>query len=188
MLPKPSASQVRLGYLVYIYFRLRCISSKADRGAHVGNIAALSMNAAPALLRARSEDRLPTTNVVKLWRNFYESGKSQNPPIAVLTASAFFYLAWSTRSGLPLFRQVARNTPTLYGTAAILTLGIMPYTIIAMSSTNNALLAKAKLVSEPTAQISMEIEELVSKWISLNVFRSLLPLAGGLLGIFAALA
>ncbi|KAJ9483998.1 hypothetical protein VN97_g9389 [Penicillium thymicola] len=153
-----------------------------------GNIAALSMNAAPALLRARSEDRLPIANVVKLWRNFYESGKSQNPPIAVLTASAFFYLAWSTRSGVSLLRQVARNTTTLYGTAAILILGIMPYTITAMSSTNNALLAKAELASEPTAQVSMEIEELVSKWISLNVFRSLLPLAGGLLGIFATLA
>ncbi|CAL5870298.1 uncharacterized protein PFLUO_LOCUS4533 [Penicillium psychrofluorescens] len=153
-----------------------------------GNIAALSMNAAPALLRARSEDHLPVTNMVKLWRNLFESGKSQNPPIAALTASAFFYLAWSTRSSSPFFRQVARNSTTLYSTAAILTLSIVPYTLATMSSTNNALLAKTKLDSEPTAQASVEIEELVSKWISLNGFRSLLPLAGGLLGIFAALA
>ncbi|QKX62868.1 uncharacterized protein TRUGW13939_10033 [Talaromyces rugulosus] len=153
-----------------------------------GNIAALSMNAAPALIRARKEDHLPITNTVKLWRNLFESGKSQNPPIAALTASSFFYLAWSTRSSSTLFRQVAPNSTILYGTAAILTLGIVPYTIVAMSGTNNALLAKTKLDYEPSSQASAEIEELVNNWALLNGFRSLLPLAGGLLGIFAALA
>ncbi|GKZ38137.1 hypothetical protein AbraIFM66950_010107 [Aspergillus brasiliensis] len=153
-----------------------------------GNIAAFSMNAAPALLRAHNEDHLPAINVVRLWRNLYESGKSQNPPIAVVTASAFFYLAWSTRSSSPLFRQVARSTTTLYGAAAILTLSIMPYTIAVMSSTNNALLAESASNSEPTSLRGTEIEQLVSKWISLNGFRSLLPLAGCLLGAFATLA
>lgn len=146
------------------------------------------MNAVPALLRARSEDNLPIKNMVNLWRNLYESGKSQNPPIAALTASAFFYLAWATRSSSPLFRQVARNSNALYGTAAILTLSIVPYTIVTMSGTNNALLAKTKLDSEPSAEARAEIEELVNKWVSLNGLRSLLPLAGGLLGMFAALA
>lgn len=153
----------------------------------VGNIAALSMNAAPALLRARHESQLSTTSMVKLWKNLFESGKSQNPPIAALTASAFFYLAWSVRAGSPLFRQASRNATTLYCSAAIMTLGIVPYTIAFMSDTNNALLAKNKLEIEPSTEASAEIDGLVSKWISLNGFRSLLPLAGGLVGIFAAL-
>ncbi|KAJ5644218.1 uncharacterized protein N7484_006725 [Penicillium longicatenatum] len=153
-----------------------------------GNIAALSMNAAPAVLRARVEDNLPVKNTVKLWRNLYESGKAQNPPVAALTASAFFYLAWSNRSSSTLIRQVARNSPALYGTAAILTLSIVPFTFVAMSSTNNALLAKTELDSEPSAQTSAEIDDLVKKWISLNGIRSLLPLAAGVFGIFAALA
>jgi len=146
------------------------------------------MNAAPALLRAHKEDHLSLSNVVRLWRNLYESGKSQNPPISVVTSSAFFYLAWSTRSSSPLFRQVARNTTTLYGAAAILTLSIMPYTIAAMSSTNNTLLARSKPISEPTSLVSTEIEKLVNDWIWLNGFRSLLPLAGCLLGAFAILS
>jgi hypothetical protein len=57
-----------------------------------------------------------------------------------------------------------------------------------MSSTNNALLAKTKLDSEPPAQASAEIEDLVNNWVTLNGLRSLLPLVGGLLGMFAALA
>lgn len=170
------------------YYPILWIFSKLIHITLIGNIAALSMNAAPAMLRARREDHLPVTNMVKLWRNLYESGKSQNPPIAALTASAFFYLAWTTRSSSPLFRQVPRNSTALYGTAAILTLSIVPYTIVTMSSTNNALLAKTKLDSEPPAQASAEIEDIVNDWVTLNGLRSLLPLVGGLLGMFAALA
>lgn len=146
------------------------------------------MNSAPALLHAQSEENLPVTNAVRLWRKFYESGKSQNPPIAALTASAFFYLAWSTRPASKLGRQVLSSAPALYSTAAILTLGIVPYTIVTMRGTNNALLAKAELETKPSADSSVEIEELVNKWITLNGIRSLLPLAGGVLGIIAALA
>ena len=146
------------------------------------------MNAAPALLRARREDQLPATNMVKLWKNLYESGKSQNPPVAALTASAFFYLAWSVRSSSVSLQPVARNSTALFCSAAIFTIGIVPYTFITMNNTNNALLAKTKLEDEPSAQDTSEIEGLIRKWTSLNGYRSLLPLAGGLLGIFASLA
>lgn len=188
MRPKPLASQVLLGYQVNIFTLWKSEPDLIVGPLTLGNIAALSMNAAPALLHAQKEDKLPVTNTVRLWRYFYESGKSQKPPIAALIASAFFYLAWSTRPASILGRQVLSSAPALYITAAILTLGIIPYTIFAMGGTNNALLAKAELDSKQSADASVEIEELVKKWIFLNGIRSLLPLAGGVVGILTALA
>ncbi|KAJ5833269.1 hypothetical protein N7474_001580 [Penicillium riverlandense] len=151
-----------------------------------GNIAALSMNAVPALVSSRQEDNAPPKLIVKQWRNVYEAGKAQNRPIAAITASAFFYLAWSVRSGAPLFRQAAYSQAGLYSAAAILTLGIVPYTIVAMSNTNNALLNMAKPKIELSDRNQAESVTLLDKWVNLNLFRSLLPLAGGLIGIAAA--
>ncbi|GFF56829.1 hypothetical protein IFM58399_10408 [Aspergillus lentulus] len=45
-----------------------------------GNIAALSMNAVPSLLRSQKETNLPLTATAKQWREMYEAGKAQNRP------------------------------------------------------------------------------------------------------------
>ncbi|GAQ12293.1 hypothetical protein ALT_9614 [Aspergillus lentulus] len=45
-----------------------------------GNIAALSMNAVPSLLRSQKETNLPLTATAKQWREMYGAGKAQNPP------------------------------------------------------------------------------------------------------------
>ncbi|PGH16073.1 hypothetical protein AJ79_02053 [Helicocarpus griseus UAMH5409] len=155
-----------------------------------GNIAAYSVNVTPSLLTSAQESNLPSPVLAKLWRNVYEKGKTQNPPIAIATAAAFFYLSWSVRSGTLLFREAAENAATLYCTAGLLTLGIVPYTIAMMKTTNNALNEKAKAVqSEPAVKVGAgdETEELVRKWTALNGVRSLFPLAGALVGAYAAL-
>ncbi|EKV19026.1 hypothetical protein PDIG_05230 [Penicillium digitatum PHI26] len=144
------------------------------------------MNAAPGILESRRENEISSTILAKQWKKLYEAGKAQNPPIAAITAAAFFYLAWSVRSGRSLVRG-ASNLPTLYGSAAVLTLSIVPYTIVAMSKTNAALLTKATGNSKVAEKASADVDELVQNWISLNTIRGLLPLVGGLVGIFAAL-
>lgn len=107
------------------------------------------MNAVPGVLRCPKEHRSISSNaVVKLWRNLYESGMSQNPPVAAGTATAFFYLAWCVRSGAPLFRRAAYNRTGLYTMAAFLTVGIVLYTILSMRTTNNALLKLAETSKE----------------------------------------
>ncbi|EEQ86417.1 uncharacterized protein BDCG_01537 [Blastomyces dermatitidis ER-3] len=156
-----------------------------------GNIAAYSLNVAPSLLTSAKESNLPPSTLAKLWRNIYHLGSVQNPPIALTTAAAFFYLAWSVRSGTALFRQTAENAATLYCAAAVLTLSIVPFTLIAMTKTNRALLEQAKVVeSEPTVVkvgAREETEQLICRWIGLNGARSLFPLAGVLVGLYAAL-
>ncbi|KGO69875.1 Protein of unknown function DUF1772 [Penicillium italicum] len=145
------------------------------------------MNAAPAILKSRRENEIPSVTLAKQWKKLYEAGKAQNPPIAAVTASAFFYLAWSVQSGRLIVRGALSSRPALYCFAGLLTLSIVPYTIIAMSKTNAALLTTATSDSKVADKASTDVDELVHKWISLNGFRSLLPLVGGLVGIFAAL-
>jgi hypothetical protein len=88
-------------------------------------------------------DQISATKTTKLWKTIYQRGKSQNPPIAAATSSAFLYLTWSVRSGTALSRVARPNASVLYGLAAVLTVGIIPYTLAVMSTTNNAILAKA---------------------------------------------
>jgi hypothetical protein len=134
------------------------------------------------------------------WREIYETGKRQNPPIAGLTAASFIYLAVfssrkSSSSPLLLFRGAPPYSRAgFYASAALLTLSIVPFTLIAMSSTNNALIdvcesqkqrgtgAGAEIVATDA-----QIEELFQDWVALNRVRSLLPLLASLTGIVVAL-
>lgn len=151
-----------------------------------GNIAALSLMVIPAL--SKRIDGVSRSTVVKQWRSIYELGKTQNPPIAAVTSAAFFYLAWSARCIAPQSR-----IPLCYGSAAILTLGIAPFTLLVMSTTNNKLIHHSEFAPKKSHSPSIdtsdeEIDRLLARWTSLNAFRSLLPLIGGLLGLAASLA
>lgn len=109
----------------------------------------------------------------------FSSGKAQNPPIAAAAAASFSYLAWTLRS-------VPGNKARLYGAAAVLTIGIVPWTLLAMNPTNQKLIAKA----DSTATVKddeKEVEELLKKWGTLNGIRSLLPLLGSAAAVVAVL-
>jgi len=108
---------------------------------------------------------------------------SKNPPVAAGVTAAFLYLAWSVRSGSPLSRKTPLSRSGLFSAAAALTLGIVPFTFVAMSTTNNRLLERSeslKVVSEE------ETVDLIEYWTNLNQIRGLLPLLGGLCGIAAS--
>lgn len=130
------------------------------------------------------------------WREIYETGKRQNPPIAALTAASFVYLAVlssrNTSSPLLVFRGAPYSVAGFYASAAVLTVSIVPFTLVAMSSTNNALIdvCEAQNQGAPAGAAEAtdpEIEELLRDWVSLNRLRSLLPLIASLTGIAAAL-
>ncbi|KAL2838534.1 hypothetical protein BJY01DRAFT_219921 [Aspergillus pseudoustus] len=152
-----------------------------------GNIAALSANSVPAIISSVREDNISPNVACKQWRNMYEAGKTQNPPIAFATASSFAYVAWSVRQ-IPrsLAASAAYGGFGMYVAAAVLTLSIVPYTVAAMRPTNNALLELAESKGDRVTS-SAEVEGLLGRWTTLNWARSLLPLAGGFAGIAAAL-
>ncbi|KAH7043818.1 hypothetical protein B0J12DRAFT_787628 [Macrophomina phaseolina] len=144
-----------------------------------GNIAALSLISAPAILRAKADGAAGTGSLTRLWRHNYELGKSQNPPVAVLAAGALGYLAWT--AGAPL-----------YGAAAALTLGIVPYTIVAMRPTNGRLIKKSEDIGRQgpaavaTEAEQAEVDALLGRWVALNGVRSVLPALGGVAAVLAA--
>jgi hypothetical protein len=74
----------------------------------------------------------------------------------------------------------------LYCVAAALTLGIVPYTFGIMMGTNNQLMDKANSNWVADEKSSAEVESLLSRWLKLNVGRGLLPLAGCIVALIAA--
>lgn len=149
-----------------------------------GNIAALSTITTPALIRSHNEDNPPAGLLAKQWRNLFENGKSKNPPVAVGVTSAFLYLAWSVRSGSPLFQKTPISRSVLFSAAAVLTMSIVPFTFVAMSNTNNKLLEKSESTKEAS---DADTVDLVKCWTTLNQIRGFLPLVGGLCGMLATL-
>lgn len=113
----------------------------------------------------------------------FENGKSQNSRLAAGVASTFVYLAWSVRSGTPLFKKAPYNRSGLYVAAALSTLGIVPYTMVAMTETNTSLLEKAESTSAPS---DTETASLLQRWIALNQMRSFLPLTAAVCGVLAS--
>ncbi|KAH8428467.1 DUF1772 domain-containing protein [Aspergillus melleus] len=153
-----------------------------------GNIAALSVNAIPALLKSHHEDNTPLNIILRQYRNLYDNGHAQNPPIAVLTASAFGYLAYAVHNGVSVSALTTRESAILYVASAVLTVGIVPWTVVAMTGTNKALLARA----DSGAVVEKEDEKRevlggLERWVVLNGVRSLFPLVGGVVGVVAGM-
>ena len=80
---------------------------------------------------------------------------------------------------------MAWEISTLYGTATLLTLGIIPFTLIFMRGNLSALVSKANMDAVSADKSGLEIQRLISKWIALNTIRSMLPLAGSVVGMIA---
>ncbi|EAW25722.1 anthrone oxygenase encC [Aspergillus fischeri NRRL 181] len=155
-----------------------------------GKITAHSLVSVPALLQSKSEDGLSSCTILLVWRRIYECGHTHSPQIAACTSTAFAYLAWCASDRTPRL---------LYGTAASLVMGIVPYTLLFMGPTNCQLLKRAAAEGEEkvtgatrgndmvNAPSEVTTEELLSHWKFLAGIRGLLPLAGGILGLFASL-
>ncbi|KAL4786581.1 hypothetical protein BJX76DRAFT_354946 [Aspergillus varians] len=150
-----------------------------------GNIASYSLVSVPALQTAHSDYKAPLTLIVKQWRALYDRGHAQNPPIAVVAASAFAYLAWSVHKSVAVAALAPRNAVALYSAAAALTVGIVPWTFATMIKTNEVLQRRAGEDWIPDEESSEEVEECLGRWRVLNGIRGVFPLVGALVGVLA---
>ncbi|KAJ8076303.1 hypothetical protein PM082_000723 [Marasmius tenuissimus] len=143
-----------------------------------GSILSLSIISTPALLTPSSFSS--PTHVAIQWKALYTRGARTMPPLAVFASSAYFYLAFK------LFKY-SRGLTQMYAAAGALTLGIVPYTLMVMVKTNDALSAKA--VDEPVEQKESngEVDELLERWTSMNLVRGLIPLTGSMVALYATL-
>ncbi|KAL4937042.1 hypothetical protein BDV06DRAFT_203768 [Aspergillus oleicola] len=153
-----------------------------------GNISTYTLSAIPALQVSLSSSPSPsTTTIAKQWRDMYNTGKAQNPPIALLTASAFGYLAWTAHSGKSAALDVLspKNATWLYSAAAVVTVAIVPWTLMAMGSVNSALSGVAEGVGANAEKRGDEVDELLNRWKVLNGIRGVMPFVGAVLGFLA---
>ncbi|KAF7130997.1 hypothetical protein CNMCM5793_003932 [Aspergillus hiratsukae] len=151
-----------------------------------GNMSSLSLITTPALLQSLHEKQVSPSTAAKIWANVYNTGKTQNPPVAAVTSAVFFYLAWSVREGTALSLLVARNSSLLYSAAGMLTGGIVPFTLACMMATNRALEEKVGAKDEVEGTRA-EVEELLEKWGVLNAVRAGLPLVGAVVAVMAVI-
>lgn len=111
-----------------------------------------------------------------MWYELYAGGKAVMPKVGVAVALAYAYAAYESHSRGAAWKGFLG--------AAGLVISIVPFTLIAMASTNATLTKSAHGASSLTAAQESQV---VSRWIVLNLVRSFLPLAGAVTGLVAFL-
>lgn len=152
----------------------------------------------PPLFRSKQDktDNTSQNTLARQWKTLYNHGKVQNPPIAAISACSLYYLAYAVRSHSAYYSRFAgESTGTFYAGAAFLTLGIVPWTLVAMTSTNDRIAVVTEIEagdesekSERSGLSDEEFDGLLSQWQVLNGIRGVFPLVGGVLGLFLALS
>lgn len=99
------------------------------------------------------------------------------PGIAVVSLAAYAYAAYH--------RSRRHLDWTRYAAAGALTLSIVPFTLALMHPTNQSLLQIAGGGATAAVVNDESVRALITTWAGLNLVRSLLPLGGGVVGLWA---
>lgn len=133
----------------------------------------------------------PTPLLLKQWKHNLDSGKKSLPPLAGVSAAAFFYLAYEARK----VHTILPRKWQLYLASGLLAVGIVPYTLIIMAPTNSKLIAR----EEETRSLGSEdkiveaglggetAHKLVDDWATLNLGRSIMLGLAAVIGTWNAL-
>lgn len=150
----------------------------------IGSILSLSYASVPCFLLA------PSPILVRQWHRAYEDGKIINPSISALSALSYAFLSYR------IYGTLNHPKAEMYALSALFTLAIVPYTVLAMQSTNKKLQKKVEEmkgldISEKATEIGLakgeSAKELLDWWATLNFGRGLFPLVGSILGLWATL-
>jgi len=120
----------------------------------------------------------PSPLLLKQWKHTFEAGKASVPPLAGICTLAFGYLAYEAKGAPNVLPHVWR----IYAASALLCIGIVPYTLIALKSTNNKLLNKAEethalKAEDKIVEVGLGGEtahQLLDKWATLNLGRTIM--------------
>ncbi len=153
--------------------------------ALAGSVFTVSAMLVPRLLES------PSPLLLKQWKHNFDVGKASVPPLAGICTLCFGYLAYEAK-------RAPNVTPRLwqiYTTSALLCIGIVPYTLAAMASTNNKLAKKAEETNALQAEDKVveiglggeSAHQLVDKWATLNVGRAVMLATAAVLSTWATL-
>jgi hypothetical protein len=131
----------------------------------------LSLMAVPVLLETTTE----APQLLFQWVRMYHYGHQVLPTMAVGTFLLYSYTC--------IKRSRAKKPWAVFALAGVTTISMLPFTWFVMVPTNNELfrLEVASKV-EPLVMGILGAKELVVKWSWLHFTRSLMPLAGAVLG------
>ena len=131
----------------------------------------LSLMAIPVLLDTTTQ----APQLFHQWVRMYHYGHQVLPTMAIGTFLLYSYTSAKKRS--------AKKSWGLFAVAGVTTISILPFTWIFMVPTNNELFRlEGMSKTEPLVRGILEAKELVVKWSWLHSIRSLLPLAGAIMG------
>ena len=131
----------------------------------------LSLMAIPVLLDTTTQ----APQLFHQWVRMYHYGHQVLPTMAIGTCLLYNYTATK--------KYRAKKPWGLFALAGVTTISILPFTWIFMVPTNNELFRlEAACKTEPLVRGIVEAKDLVVKWSWLHSIRSLLPLAGAIMG------
>ncbi|KAI4127297.1 MAG: hypothetical protein LQ338_003257, partial [Usnochroma carphineum] len=135
-----------------------------------GAMADISLLVLPVLLDTNAQP-LP---LATQWVRVYHYGHRIYPALAITTCLLYSYAAYAKH---------ATNTSgwRVFTTAAAMTIGMLPFTWVFMTTTNNALF-RVQRQGEKSGKLG-EVEALVRRWRGLHFVRCLFPLGGAVLGL-----
>jgi hypothetical protein len=148
-----------------------------------GGLLGLTLFSIPAIKLA------PVALRLSQWRYLYYLGKAAFRPAVLFSSLCSFYSAyvWYVLGAGP-FHRLQRSFWCLIG-AGLATLGIVPFTGLVMTPTNQELLGleeEYKQQAEPSKGREEErVNELINKWGVLNAGRAALTATGTILGMIA---
>ena len=110
------------------------------------------------------------------WVRLYHYGHLVLPSMAIAT---FFIYAYVVRG-----KRRAPGSPWVaYAAAAVVTVGIIPFTLVIMTPTNETLFRLEEESKGEAAVATLDqVQELVTRWGRMHFVRSLFPLVGAMLG------
>jgi hypothetical protein len=159
----------------------------------LGAIASFSLAGLPALIRhlranpPSSPNRIAAeTHALSIFREIYQCGKENAPPIALISASLSLLNGFRLYSAEGSFVRPAQ----LAIAAAVLNMAIVPFTLFVIAPTNELLFAREKAWKDGNEEMKAKVvksqrelttEGLMNTWRMQNWIRSLFPLLGAVL-------
>lgn len=153
--------------------------------ALAGSSLTISAMLVPRLLES------PSPLLLKQWKHAFEAGRASIPPLASICSLCFGYLAYEAKHAPNMLPHVWK----IYTASALLCIGIAPFTLTAMASTNNKLLNKAEETSALKAEDKIvevglggeTAHQLLDKWATLNLGRAIMLATAAVLSTWATL-
>ncbi|KAF2232872.1 DUF1772-domain-containing protein [Viridothelium virens] len=143
-----------------------------------GAMLSISLITVPFLLDTNTQP----AHMVRQWTRLYHYGHILLPSLSIITCLLYIYTAIGKRGS----SKVPPRYWTSHLTAGAVTVLMVPFTLIFMAPTNNALFQIDEETKSPGGEMAASLDNvqaLVRLWTKMHAIRSLFPLYGAVVGM-----